>query len=266
MSANGSNSTATVTQLWKFTTDSESFSTPIVADGLIYTTSWNTLYCINASTGTQIWSRNALFIRFTVENGYVYLNEVPQGNSQGDVACLNAFNGDEIWKFPYATSFNSPVVLGNYVYVAGSIGPYPDFNHGFVYAIEASSGRVKWQFTINSRANSVAVSENFVFVSFHNENYTEGLFYGEGICALDASTGRLIWNIPSNDYLNRVQGTPPIIQSNKVYLSYNNYTKADSNKVTGGGVYALDTLNGSLLWNFRISTPVSLPTVTNSHC
>jgi outer membrane protein assembly factor BamB len=269
-SALNDNTTTNITQLWAFTSDSntQTFSKPILSNGLIYTTSWNTLYCIDASTGTLIWSHKAMFIQYVVANGYVYLNEVPQMGSQGDVACLNAANGAEIWKFPFpsGSSLSYPVIDGNSVYVCASNGSYPDFNHGLVYDLDASIGRVIWQYTFDSRADALAVSDGLVFVDFHKEDYLAGLFYTHGVYALNASTGEAIWHIPSYMSLNRVDRDPPIVQENRVYLSYNNYTKENSNAITGGGVYALDELSGALLWRYSTSTPVDLLTVANGAC
>lgn len=42
--------------MWTFPSNGETFSKPVIAGGFIYITSWNTITCIDAITGTQVWT------------------------------------------------------------------------------------------------------------------------------------------------------------------------------------------------------------------
>lgn len=61
--SSSTDSTTVATQLWNFTTDGSIYTSSIVADGCIYALSSfeyegsvGNVYCLNASTGTQIWN------------------------------------------------------------------------------------------------------------------------------------------------------------------------------------------------------------------
>ena len=75
--------TATVSQLWDFTTDSYTASSPVVSDGFVYIRSVTTLYCINASAGTQAWNYSGLpnsgfgtkLLAFFDEGFFIFMRE-----------------------------------------------------------------------------------------------------------------------------------------------------------------------------------------------
>ena len=121
--------TPPVTQLWNFKPAASQIYSPVMANGLLYITSVNsassvtTLYCIDPSTGTQIWNSTNLSDQFTLANGYVYIGSYtetsPAPNLQGVVSCLNAYTGEQIWNYSYGTSFSKPLVRGGVAYVGG---------------------------------------------------------------------------------------------------------------------------------------------------
>jgi outer membrane protein assembly factor BamB len=263
------------TPLWNFELDTSFVTSPVFAHGFIYVTSTSSgssranLYCLNASSGTQIWNHTGYFVYFQVAKDYVYVNEIPESNFltnfKGIVACLNAYTGAQIWNYTYGSSVSAPIIVGDYVYVSGYTPNLPTPDHGFVYALNAFTGDVIWNQTINSVVHYATVSDGRVFVNFFNEKYSDGLFYAQGLCAFDALTGKRLWNYPTGDSLNKVPNAPPIIFDNKVYVSYNNYSKTDPD-YRAGGVYALDALNGTSLWNYKTSSSVATPLVTKGIC
>ena len=151
-----------VTQFWKFTPPSPRSSevyAPVVANGYLYFTSEEsegvplTLYCLNSSTGTQIWNYTGSQFSFTVANGNIYvggfIDEFTSAGTgftfKGVVSCLNAYNGNQLWNYTYGTDFGSPVVVGGIVYVGGTdYTGSTDTNVGFVYAFNASTGAKIW--------------------------------------------------------------------------------------------------------------------------
>jgi outer membrane protein assembly factor BamB len=267
---------AAFTQLWNFEvqTSENSVSSPVLANGLLYVTAGNSggyktsLYCLNTSSGTQVWNHTECYLRFSVANGYIYFNEIPESNlytNKGITACLNAYTGSQIWSYTYGLSKCAPIVIGNRVYVSVYAAPHSDSDHGFVYSLDAFTGDVIWNQTINSAVYHVTVTNGKVFVNFIKQNYLDGLFYAEGICAFNASTGERIWNCPAGDSLNKVPSAPPRVFDNKVYVGYSNYSKTDPN-YHAGGVYALDASNGEPLWNFKTSDATGNPLVANGIC
>jgi hypothetical protein len=71
----------TPTLLWNFTANQDTVFSPVVANGLVYATSENkfgspvTLFCINASTGAQVWNTTGTSLNFAVANDYVYISQ-----------------------------------------------------------------------------------------------------------------------------------------------------------------------------------------------
>ena len=123
---------ASAIPLWEFNTSASSVYSPVVVKDLFYVTSANsdggmaTLYCLNASSGTQIWNSTGLIDTFAVANGCIYVcSSVAEPPvflfSHGVISCLNAYNGDQVWSYSFATtygtSFSTPVVAGGVVYV-----------------------------------------------------------------------------------------------------------------------------------------------------
>jgi outer membrane protein assembly factor BamB len=67
----------TGTELWNYTTGNEMFSSPAVANGVVYVGSFdNNVYALNATTGANVWSYNTgsrVFSSPAVVNGVVYV-------------------------------------------------------------------------------------------------------------------------------------------------------------------------------------------------
>ena len=134
-----------VTQLWQFDSlgdyDYPSISSPVVAYGYVYFTSQGSgaLYCLDSSTGTQIWNVSAAG-SFTVANGYIY------DAVGGDVLCLSALSGVQLWNFSHAVAFGVPNVVGGVVYVGGLNSTLSPNDVGCIYALNASTGTKIWDY------------------------------------------------------------------------------------------------------------------------
>ena len=264
------------TQLWNFESDRSFVASPVFADGLVYVTSANsgsgtgTLYCINASSGTQIWNTTTLFQTFTVANGYVYLGGavIPEPSThlflQGVVSCLNAYDGTEVWNYSYGTSFATPVVDGDIVYVPGfNYTLFADVSIGFIFAFDASTGAKKWDFQgpIGTRFDIdslVLAGGNLYAVS---AVYTEeDRHWNSAVYAFDASTGEKLWN-----YSTPGQFSSLVASGQNVYVSSNfvNTTDITGGTVYEGGVLALNALGGTRIWNYPTDSSVESLIVAN---
>ena len=101
-----------------------------------------------------------------------------------------------LWKYKTGAGYSSPAVSGGMVYVGS--------NDGYVYALDASSGSLKWKYkTGDSVASSPAVSGGVVYVGSH-----DGYVY-----ALDASSGNLKWK-----YKTGGGGSSPAVSGGVVYV------------------------------------------------
>lgn len=149
---------ARFTQLWSFEPDWPVVTQPIFVNGLVYVTSGSsyggaaTLYCINASSGTKIWNHKGLFHPYSVANDYVYVggsfwDATTNWTLQGVISCLNANDGTQIWNYSHGTSFATPVVDENIVYVPGyNYTMSTGNNTGFIYAFNTLTGSKIWSF------------------------------------------------------------------------------------------------------------------------
>lgn len=116
--------------LWKFATEqSLSRSSPAVANGIVYLTSFgNSLYAVNANTGALLWKSVAgnafgnysFYSSPAVANGVVYV-----GSDDGYLYALNANSGLLLWRYRIGAELSGPVVVNGMVYTGVWDGQSP---------------------------------------------------------------------------------------------------------------------------------------------
>ena len=255
---------------WSFTTGSDVYSSPAVADGKVYIgANDGKIYCLNAATGALIWTyKTGIDARSpAVADGRVYV-----GSWDDKVYCLDAATGASLWNFTTGGGvYSSPAVAGGKVYV----GSYDSK----VYCINAITGAFIWSYTTGGLVySSPAVADGKVYVGSRNGNlyclnavegtlnwsYTTGgdiysspavvagrVYVGSDdtkVYCLNATTGESLWNCTTGD---NVQSSPAV---------------ADSNVFVGssdGRVYCLDAENGTFIWNYTTGNVYSSPAVAD---
>jgi len=147
---------------WSFDTETTRGleATPIVVDGVIYTTgSWSVVFAIDARTGKQLWKWDPKVSRTygqraccdVVNRGVaVYKGRVYSGTLDGRLVALDAQTGKLIWEVitvdqgrPYTITgaprvFKGKVIIGN--------GGAEFGVRGYVSAYDAESGKLVWRF------------------------------------------------------------------------------------------------------------------------
>ena len=130
----------TPTLLWKFTTaDSVNYS-PVVANGIVYISSYDgNLYALNAKTGEKIWNYNATELGIgsspTVADGMVY---VGAGDQNRYLYAFDAYSGGLLWTDYVGGSVTyDPTVVNGVIYLAAD-SEYDSSN--CVLAINAKTG------------------------------------------------------------------------------------------------------------------------------
>jgi outer membrane protein assembly factor BamB len=249
---------------WKFTTNGPVVSTPAVVGDTAYVGSNDHyLYAINVATGAARWkfkTDSRVASSPAVAAGRVYF-----GSYDGYIYALDASNGELRWKFhtngehrfagkhlhgatpdaevmpdPFDFFLSSPAVMRGIVYVGSG--------DGYVYALDAPSGKLRWKFhTGNVVHASPAVANDTVYVGSW-----DSYFY-----ALDARTGQERWRFKTGEdpaISNQVGiQSSAVIADGLVYFGCR-----DSN------LYALDAMTGAQRWAFSnkgswvISTPIVL--------
>jgi outer membrane protein assembly factor BamB len=196
-------------------------------------------YCLNASTGAQIWNFTFGMSYLTVyapygfafspvvSGSYVYVGGSAVENSgyREVIFCLNALTGTELWNFTYGSLFSSaPAVSGGYVYAVAQ-------SNGNVYALNAETGASVWNYTTGATVESAPTAlDNMVYVSS-----------GNTVIALNGVTGAELWNYPASSSVG-----PTAVNNGVVYFA------------SGNLLFALDSASGAQIWN--ASTPESIET------
>jgi outer membrane protein assembly factor BamB len=116
-------------------------STPAIVNGVVYVGGDKAFYALDAGSGAVIWRApfNAAIVSSpVVANGAVYF-----GTSFGDGAIygLSAASGSQLWRVVDGSGGgsvdSSPVVVNGTVYIGSG--------QGVVYALDATTGKARWQ-------------------------------------------------------------------------------------------------------------------------
>ena len=224
---------------WKFDTDDEIWSSPVVADGVIYFGSDDDhLYAIEAETGAEVWrfkTGDDIHSSPAIAKGIVYI-----GSYDGYIYALNAKTGAEVWKVNLMRDFDisdfkrpdwddytsSPVVANGVVYI-GSL----DLKNN-LYALDAKTGAEIWVHH-PERGDQVRSSP-----AIYEDVITFGGMLME-FYALDIHTGELLWKYGTNGSA----GYPPAIDEAGIVY----FANKDRH------VYALDVRTGEEVWKNRLT-------------
>ena len=147
---------------WSFDTDTTRGleATPLVVDGVIYTTgSWSVVYAVDARTGKQLWRHDpevprkwgGLVCCDVVNRGVaLYAGRVYVGTLDGRLQALDAKTGAVVWSVvtvdqsrPYSITMAPRVVKGKVIIGNGGaeLGV-----RGYVSAYDAATGALAWRF------------------------------------------------------------------------------------------------------------------------
>ena len=233
---------------WKFQTRGRVISSPAVAGGLVVVGSADgSLYGLNRSDGTQRWkfdTKGPVNSSPAIADGLVYV-----GSVDGNVYAVDSATGAQRWVFatkgerrftapgihgaiprtermpdPFDVFLSSPTVANGTVYIGSG--------DQHVYALDARTGALKWQFATGDVVHAApALANNTVYVGSWDRN----------LYALDAATGKEKWRYTT--------GNDTTI--------YNQIGLASSPAVAGGMVFvggrdgkfhAVDEKTGKLVW------------------
>jgi outer membrane protein assembly factor BamB len=186
----------------------------------------------------------------TVANGVVYVGVLSAVNTfppylpnpppynpndnWSDFYAFNASNGAVIWDYkdPSASYFvSSSVVADGIVFFCR--GPN---ENGIIKALNASTGVLLWNFTVNGGISSPTEANGVVFIVGDRNIY-----------ALNATNGDKIWD--ASNY----GGTSPIIVNGVLYMG----SSVDSN------LNALNASNGERIWNYTAENRPATPAVAS---
>ncbi len=157
-----------------FATGGAIYSSPAVADGIVYFGSRdNKLYALDTASGTKLWEfETGSWVDSSpvVANGTVYF-----GSNDSRLYALDARTGEERWCFKTDYAIRSAPAVADGIVVLGST----DF---YIYGLDASNGTELWRFeTGNNVTSSPVIVNGIVYIGS-----MDGSLY-----ALNADSGRL---------------------------------------------------------------------------
>jgi outer membrane protein assembly factor BamB len=261
---------------------------PAVAYGRLYlTTFWGRFYALDEKTGKPVWTYNSGRCGWSspaVADHVVYQtfighpncnNDIP--GTDGEVVALDARNGKVLWRYHEGPDESSALVAHGLVYVGNW--------NGDELAIDARTGKLRWSFHTGGKIKGSAAiaGPNIVVGSYDGHVYalnartgkqvwrasaqprlagslgtfysTPSVAYGRvyigntdgKIYAYGSKTGDLLWSRSTGGYVY----SSPAVSNERVYAgSYD------------GSFYALSAATGETLWTFQSNGPISgAPTV-----
>ncbi len=241
---------STLVPAWTAITAGPIFSSPVVANGILYLGSIELpgpvgyVSAFDAVTGTLIWMTPTGSKRgfppdlppirpspAVANNGFVYANGV-----DGHLYALDAAAGTLLWTTPvgFSSQCSSPTIANGVVYASAFFG-------GFIklIAFDAELGTPIWTSNLsaiggNEAITSPAVADDLVFLAV-----------GGYLFAVTIRTGELVYRFdPSQGSGSLYIHSSPAIVNQEAYVA-----------ATGSGptsflttLYAVDSTRGSLLW------------------
>jgi alcohol dehydrogenase (cytochrome c) len=132
--------------------------TPVVVNGIMFVTSANDTFALDAQTGRTVWHNTRPISEGLIDDASrhisrgvgVWQNRVYRMTDNAHLLCLDARSGNLIWDVPYADwnsnygATSAPLVVNGKIIVGTSGGD--DGVRGFVAAYEAESGKLAWRF------------------------------------------------------------------------------------------------------------------------
>jgi outer membrane protein assembly factor BamB len=217
----------------------ESFATAAVANGVLYTTTMNTIQALRLSDSKQIW-HTAIdaaqdFGTPQLVDGVLYVasshvSEKTANEPQDSYAyAFNVQTGAKIWQSIDMTGFvlSSPTIADGVVYCGSQ--------NGYAYAFNAHNGKLLWQRNPGGPTYPAPQEEDGVVFAGYATASGGGVTSG-GIVAWNAD-GSLRWRKLIAGYM----GDDPLVVHNGVVYA----------NPMSGKLYALNAKDGSTLWTFQ---------------
>lgn len=200
---------------WVFhSTNSDSMEvTPVVVNGVMYITSANDAFALDARTGRELWHHSRPVTEGLIDDASSHHNRgvavwhtrVYMETDNAHLVCLDARSGHLLWDVTYADTAknygatSAPLVVKDRVIVGTSGGD--DGVRGFVAAFDAVTGKLVWRFW------TIPGPGEFGAESWPGEMY----LYGGGTTWMpgtyDPELNTLFWctSNPSPDFVGEVR-------------------------------------------------------------
>jgi len=214
---------------------------PVVADGRIYTLDAEARVTATGTDGTTLWSADLSPARDAASEatggGIAYgKGKLYVTSGFGFLTALDPATGEVLWKQDLSsTSSGAPTVYGDLVYLVGG--------DDTGWALEADTGRIRWQTSQSSDVNNVlgapapALNDKFAVFAY-GDGALHGVFRNGGLRMWTA----FVSGQRRSDALAKVNDitADPVIVGDKLYVGSH-----------AGRILALDVTTGERLWTAR---------------
>jgi alcohol dehydrogenase (cytochrome c) len=133
---------------------------PIVVDGMLIGTTETDIFAIDQATCAERWRTHELFKQNAVNRGAAYLDGILyRGTGDGRVMAYDSHSGTRVWEATIANSSSgeavtaAPIAWNGLVFIGNAGGDHKG-GKGRVYALDAKSGRVVWEFYLVPKGSS----------------------------------------------------------------------------------------------------------------
>jgi outer membrane protein assembly factor BamB len=211
---------------WRFDSHGEVWSSPAVADGVVYITTQglrdaypddptpSALYAIDVKTGEQLWwfplgPMDTSHSTPMVSAGMVVFGATHEDSETGTWFALDAATGTELWRLETEHPIwgRSPGSNGNLIFLTEET----DAVGNLIRAVEPATGTTVWTFEVqDERINGVVNTGDVLYIK---DNAAD-------LIALDAATGTELWRMAFP------RGGTPVVMDGRIYLVAGAYAYA----------------------------------------
>lgn len=207
------------------------------------------VYCVDRSTGKEIWMFNDgggmkdVFSSPCITEGRVYIGEGFHQHADCKLYCLDAATGKKQWDFATTSHTESTpcVVAGKVYFGAGDDG---------LYCLEAATGKKIWHLPgLHVDANPLVIDNRLYGGSGVGDSYKETQLF-----CLNADTGEVHWRMPVD---LPVWGMPAI-QGEYLYAGIGNGNflasadQLENPAKPAGAVLCLERATGKRIWRYDV--------------
>ncbi len=253
----------------------DSYSGPIVTSDKVFVTEtagkkYEVVRALDRATGEEIWKtqwEGAMSVPFFARQNGSWIRSTPTwdgerlyvGGIRGVMVCLNAENGEEIWRKDFVKEFSasmeqfgfvcSPVVLGDYLYSQCCAG---------LLKIDKKTGKTVWRAMKESGGMMGGSFSSPVIATIAGKEQLIAQSRST-LAGIDFETGQTLWSKPIPAFRGMNILTPTIIGDSVFTSSYQQ----------GAWMYDVKPLNTGMSpkekWTSRSRAYMSSPIVIDNH-
>ncbi|MDP2271284.1 MAG: PQQ-binding-like beta-propeller repeat protein [Archangium sp.] len=220
---------------WEFKTAGRFLSGPTVHHGIVYVAGGDgVLYALRALTGEQVWAFKAN--EELVSSPTISDNKVLVASQSETVFAVNIETGAWIWQYRRDAPSGFTVRGTSRPLIADGLA-YMGFADGFIVALNLESGVAMWEKKLTTSGGNQFLDVDTAPVLAEGRLFVAS--YADGVSALDAKTGALIWTTPRSGL------TALLPRGNTLFATGD------------GSLTAFDMVKGRMLWSLNLSDPTN---------